>query len=531
MEMARPKGSLPSWSVLTQTASVRREIDCKTPSNSGYKPAEVVDSAESALRMNFLSRAGSLGIVRCVLAFLLAGCAANQPYHLGEAPTETAVTPAGSGSVKDIYRLGFIEFDEQGDFWDRDQLRKTVQAIRDTGRGILLVTYIHGWQNNSNSTDAADVGQFRSLLALLTADQTVQMSGLQVFGVYLGWRGRVVHKVNPVVDAVTWVGKEASFYSRKNAATRISSSTPITEAIFTLIKTARRDTPGNSRCVVIGHSFGALVLEKALAQALVGTLLYEQPFAPGVEKSRADRVFKPADLILLVNSAAESIYSKEMIDMYRDTTPLRGAPHVIMISSDADAATGVAFRIGTKLSNAPKLLSGSFRKYHEDGRDTSQFNYFTQTPGHNDSLQSHRLVPVAKGKSDLGGDPFDINLKNRPGSYENVTLYTGTRYDWTQWRIERQGPNQTNYWVLRVPKQIIPGHSPIFEGESRDLMAALFRLATTPEAAERSVPLKVRGSAEGPVQKTEQRLQRKKTGETVVTPVQPSASDRQPPQH
>ena len=481
--------------------------------------------------MNFLSRAGSLGIVRCALAFLLAGCAANQPYHLGEAPTETAVTPAGSGSVKDIYRLGFIEFDEQGDFWDRDQLRKTVQAIRDTGRGILLVTYIHGWQNNSNSTDAADVAQFRSLLALLTADQTVQMSGLQVFGVYLG--GAAVSCTRSIRwwTLLTWVGKEASFYSRKNAATRISSSTPITEAIFTLIKTARRDTPGNSRCVVIGHSFGALVLEKALAQALVGTLLYEQPFAPGVEKSRADRVFKPADLILLVNSAAESIYSKEMIDMYRDTTPLRGAPHVIMISSDADMATGLAFPIGTKLSNAPKVLSGSFRKCHEDGRDTSQFNYFTQTPGHNDSLQSHRLVPVAKGKSDLGGDPFDVNLKNRPGSYENVTLYTGTRYDWTQWRIERQGPNQTNYWVLRVPKQIIPGHSPIFEGDSRDLMAALFRLATTPEAAERSIPLKVRGSAEGPVQKTEQRLQRKKTGETVVTPVQPSASDRHPPRH
>ena len=72
----------------------------------------------------------------------------------------------------------------------------------------------------------------------------------------------------------------------------------------------------------------------------MGRLLYEEPFAPGVEKSRADRVFKPADLILLVNSAAESIYSKEMIDMYRDMTPLRGAPHVIMISSDADTATG-----------------------------------------------------------------------------------------------------------------------------------------------------------------------------------------------
>ncbi|MDQ3116797.1 MAG: hypothetical protein M3Q86_09360, partial [Verrucomicrobiota bacterium] len=71
---------------------------------------------------------------------------------------------------------------------------------------------------------------------------------------YLGWRGRVVHRVHPLVDAATWLSKQSSFYSRKNAATRISSSTPITEAIFTLIRTARRDTPGISRTIVIGHS-------------------------------------------------------------------------------------------------------------------------------------------------------------------------------------------------------------------------------------------------------------------------------------
>lgn len=480
--------------------------------------------------MNFSRARRRIELVHLALALLLAGCAANQPYHLGEAPTETAVAPAAPGAAKDIYRLGFIEFDEQGDFWDRDQLHKTVQAIRDTGRPVLLVTYIHGWQNNSNPNDAGDVEQFRSLLARLTADTTVQASGLQVFGVYLGWRGRVVHKVNPVVDAATWIGKEASFYSRKNAATRISSSTPITEAIFTLIRTARRDTPGISRSIVIGHSFGALVLEKALAQALVGTLLYEEPFVPGVEKTRTDRVFRPADLILLVNSAAESIYSKELIDMYRDTTPWRGAPHIIMISSDADKATGLAFPIGTKLSNAPKLLSGDFRKYGQDGRETSQYNYFTQTPGRNDSVQSHRLVQIGKGTSDLGADPFDLNLKNRPGSYEDVTLYTGTRYDWTQWRIERQGPNQTNYWVLRVPKQIIAGHGPIFEGESRDVMAALFRLAASPDAAARSVSVRVKGGAQGPVKKTEQRLRSEpSTGETIVTPAQPSAGGERKP--
>lgn len=119
-----------------------------------------------------------------------------------------------------------------------------------------------------------------------------------------------------------------------------------------------------------------------------------------------------------------------------------------------------------------------------------------------------------------------MNLRNRTGAYENATLYTGKQTDWKRWRIERHGPNETNYWVLRVPKQIIPGHGPIFEGESRDLMAALFRLAAAPDAAARSVPVTVQGSAQGPVEKTERRVQRvRATGETVVTPAQPTAAE------
>jgi hypothetical protein len=135
-------------------------------------------------------------------------------------------------------------------------------------------------------------------------------------------------------------------------------------------------------------------------------------------------------------------------------------------------------------------------------------------------------VQVAEGKTELRAHPFDLNLRNRPGAYEGVTLYTGKRSDSKQWLIERQGPNKTNYWVLRVPKQIIPGYGPIFAGESRDLMAALFRLAAAPNAAGRSVPVTVKGSAHGPVEKAEQHLQRdRKTGETVVTPAQPSGGE------
>ena len=118
----------------------------------------------------------------------------------------------------------------------------------------------------------------------------------------------------------------------------------------------------------------------------------------------------------------------------------------------------LAFPFGTKLSNIPKLLTGAFRNYQEEGRETSQYDYFTRTPGHNDSLVSHRLDPLiesSRGGAELPADPFDLNLKNPAGAFENVTLYTGTRSKWTRWQIQRQGANRTNYWVLRVPKQII----------------------------------------------------------------------------
>ena len=68
-------------------------------------------------------------------------------------------------------------------------------------------------------------------------------------------------------------------------------------------------------------------------------------------------------------------------------------------------------------------------------------------------------------------------------------------------------------------------YTPIFENESCDLMAALFRLAAAPDAAGRSVPVVVKGSAQGPIEKTEQHLQRNEKGETVVTPVQPSGGE------
>jgi hypothetical protein len=171
------------------------------------------------------------------------------------------------------------------------------------------------------------------------------------------------------------------------------AGTPVTETIFELIRQARKAHPARSKCVVIGHSFGALVLEKVMAQAIAGGVLAQDV------QSGGQSFDAPADLILLVNSAAKSIYAKELSDMFarighRDSVnPSR--PLLISITSESDSATGGGwFPRGTFL---PNLFA--HRRYHWDTRygtashDVDQHQYLTKTPGNNPRRFTHRVLP------------------------------------------------------------------------------------------------------------------------------------------
>ena len=150
----------------------------------------------------------------------------------------------------------------------------------------------------------------------------------------------------------------------------MGSSNTITEAIFRLVYEARH-RPGQSRTVLIGHSFGALVLERAIEQAMTGGLLTNNPVVP-------------ADFILLVNSAAESIYTKEMRDMMVATLRFEKArkcysrpgesecaykdeARIISVTSKTDQATGLAFPIGAGIFNVVSPMADAFATYPRGG--------------------------------------------------------------------------------------------------------------------------------------------------------------------
>jgi hypothetical protein len=431
-------------------------------------------------------------------ATLLFGCVENKPFRMlgiddknyhHQKPYFDEV-PLGKDRS---FRISFVEFDEKGDFWDRRQLGRVNRSIRQSEKPVLLVIYIHGWHHNADDRkpggkNPGDVQTFRCLLSELAVSASTE--DMQVHGVYLGWRGRLVQ--GPL-DYLT-------FLNRKAAATRVAG-TPVTETIFELIRQARKKS-ATSKCVVIGHSFGALVLEKAMAQALTGNL-----FAQDVE-SHGKSFNAPADLILLVNSASESIYAKEMSDMLVRVTR-RGAvsgerPLLVSITSESDSATSHWFPVGTFL---PNLLA--HRRYHWDAKygagsnEVDQNRYLTSTPGHNQLLFTHRVDPtqVTGAGAVLSPAPARTTLETlrytqkdcvieeqqNPAFEENLQrprgmiFATGDKNDpgklkW--WEITSLIKDQRSpYWIMHVPDEIIHEHAPIFTPAGRALMAALFRIS------------------------------------------------------
>jgi hypothetical protein len=425
-------------------------------------------------------------------ATLLSACVGDKPYRLGGVADEfyrdqkpefeeTAVSLGRS------YRLSFVEFDEHGDFWDRRQLGAADRGIRKSKKPVLLMTFIHGWHHNADDRkQGGDVESFRCLLSELAVSESLR--GFQVHGVFLGWRGRLVQ--GPL-DYFT-------FLNRKAAATRVAG-TPITETIFELIRQARKNPSGHSKCVVIGHSFGALVLEKAMAQALAGGVLAQDVQTGGGSFDA------PADLILLVNSAGESIYAKELSDMFarighRDSiNPNR--PLLISITSESDSATGSWFPKGTFLSNL-----FAHRRYHWDTRygtashEVDQNEYLTKTPGNNPRLFTHRVFPDAPPLNAPSASEIALRQTQQtaactainPAFEENLQHSHGTTFatsdatdphQFKWWHLTKiNSASVTPYWILRVPDEIIHEHSPIFTPAGRAMMAALFRIAN-PEGA------------------------------------------------
>lgn len=387
--------------------------------------------------------------VACLAFAGLTSCTTLSPLR-----PNTAENPTNSVTSKNGYKVAFIEFGEQGSYLDisGSQLRNALSLIDNTPKP-LVITYVHGWQNN---VESADVDKFESLLARLDKAPAIRGAGFHVVGVFLGWRGKITSV--PVV-------KEFSFWNRKATAERLASNYDCYDAIASISEEARKHGTGNQYTVLLGHSFGGLIVERSVAHAINAEIHGH------ADSSRS----MPADLMIVVNPASDSILTRQMIDALYVRKTEGSRPLFVSITSTADWATGTFFPIGTGLA----AMTKGFNQVEVPGsshRSESEREFDTTTPGHNQTLINHYTLNLQKTIAAPQGHPaLETNLEHNLGG--GVFTLDGMDGRLNLWQIKRIGDVDVPYWDVEVDPSIIKDHGDIWNPRAEALMAAIFRMA------------------------------------------------------
>lgn len=419
------------------------------------------------------------------MAFTVSSCAHVQ-YRTDDKPCvlETPLTPANcSSSALEEYRdpdgvepdtsysLGFIEFDDQGLLFEREQMKAVLDAVRDklALKELLIVVFMHGWKHNA-APENDNIEEFRRLLMGLGRAESRIRGGRSrdVMGIYLGWRGQ----------SIDWpVLKHLTFWDRKNTAHKVGRGS-VTEVLARLerIKQLQRN---NTTLTIVGHSFGGAAIYDAVSQVL------EARFAHTVGAQKTQTGIKGfGDLVVLINPAFEALQFATLSDMSTEYAPYRKSqlPLLAVLTSENDKATKYAFPIGRWFSTLFEKERGTARCNAITG-ETEEIDEKAANVtaiGHFDPYETHVLrAPRAQAQA----------LKHRMGVQSPNFLKIGA-----QWRRDRPGSKITftrsilkrspksagrnPYLVVRVDKKLIEHHNDILDDRVVDFVRQLILISS-----------------------------------------------------
>ncbi len=430
----------------------------------------------------------------------------------------------------------FVEFDERGDYLDFHQHRHAYEKIRtlaESSAKLKLVIFIHGWRNGGHSSN---VVSFNDFLHQIATDSVKEGEVHRVHGVYIAWRGGCL-KHGLEQDAVYQQVKERygnedivdlkhaarftrfnevletfSYFDRKSVPEHKFSGTALSRTLVSCAHVAKR-YQADSQVSLIGHSLGGLLLERTFQNATIGELTKEWPFGDSVRIKNADANPLPFDTVLLVNSAAPSIYAKQFQSylaahrqaMVRDNIVGANAPIFISLTSTGDWATGKIHRWANALSFLLPTLrrnycGADFILATSPGSDAvriPQSYYYGLTPGHNPLLVNRFIEPFSAttaanqdGVNDLfkfhtaprnGGTRSDWTIQFPPQTkeYRDFSTYKSRLpVAWEQDKVTHQYlRKESAYWIVRLPPEIIAGHNDIWSQQAMNTYLALYRIS------------------------------------------------------
>jgi hypothetical protein len=216
----------------------------------------------------------------------------------------------------DKFWVGHVEFTDYGSFQDHKQLNvleRAVEADLKSGKslfrnGILLLVYVHGWQNNAKDGNG-NLEEFRKLLQQTAAKETNR----GVLGVYVSWRGES-WRVPGIKHAVTYWGRKrvAHDFGHGNLVETLARLKNLEWLVAR--GGGMRSTPDQQvfercRMVCVGHSFGAAALYSAVAQPIEAgfQVPYWEKRRYGTGQTTMEQVTGMGDLVILINPAFEAL--------------------------------------------------------------------------------------------------------------------------------------------------------------------------------------------------------------------------------
>ncbi len=412
--------------------------------------------------------------------------AATQPPEFCDAGTAQAGSPPAlpNHEQTSLYDLYFVEFDESGLLYPRgmpnvgiaschiEALMKDLDALSKGGDGLSILVYVHGWKHNAADTDN-NVQTFRQLLAdAALVEQAKQMRfdlpRHRVIGVYVSWRGKPSTLPEPFLSL--------SFWDRKSTAQHVAEgeSRVLFSRLRGFYELQNRVSPPNQGekkvlLILMGHSFGGLILLEAVSQSLI-TSLFEYDATPGQESV----IPRYGDIIILANPAVEALrytplHRAASVQQYvRYQTPI-----FVSITSTADWATRVAFPIGRSVNTIFESAMS------DEERDANK-----KTLGHMDPYITHELLMRSDGVSTCPGwsavtDPgapsaMEQESRNLALEHDNSNQFFGPNQaslalqpGWqrnfcgdTVLRQLKTDPNSP-IWNVTTDGEIIPSHNEI----------------------------------------------------------------------
>ena len=411
------------------------------------------------------------------------------------------------------FDVAVVQLRDDGSFADSTQLGRATDAIEAAralyGTGAVVVVFIHGWHHDAEWDVERDGGDahfkaFRRVLMTLALRELERgpERSRRVVGVYLSWNG---DPERSSFGGGSFLGNLSS-WNRLRTADTVSRHEAIRHALARIQEHTKRTIEAASGLdpsplIFIGHSMGALILERALLTLLrddAGSLIGDRGSGPveareGVMTSQGGRPIDFPDLVMLLNSAAGSDLAREMGEELAERGIRREvnlgrvayrAPLVISATSSKDLATRVAWRF----ANRP----------------------WRKAEGHDPRLRTHDLVwtgvarrcapkpldglaksfgqswhclrcPVATAS---GLQCFPIDLPTRtPLGEDLATALNAQHTRCVLTPVQRAavgriaGPGGGSLWMVRLPGEVSSGHNDIFNSRASLLILAMMQIS------------------------------------------------------